>query len=138
MHEVSTLTYFPLKPGCEGYFLDKAVADFEHDLDSTKMPELDASFDKPDVTSSVSSRFPCSTITVTDNSKVQLAPSTKSHKLLCQARVLLLPVQMAGKMSTSKLIHYFSSHPEAFGFKASSPPDITLNLAKKKTSQSFS
>ena len=33
--KVSSLTYFPLEPGCEDYaFLDQAVADFEQGLDS--------------------------------------------------------------------------------------------------------
>ena len=32
---VSSLTHFPLEPGCEDYaFLDQAVADFEQGLDS--------------------------------------------------------------------------------------------------------
>ena len=42
-------------------------------------------------------------------------------------------------MPASKLIHYFSRHPEVFGFQASSPPDnIILNLANKRTDQSLS
>ena len=42
-------------------------------------------------------------------------------------------------MLASKLIQYFSSHPVAFGFQSSSPPDnITLNPADKKTDQSLS
>ena len=42
-------------------------------------------------------------------------------------------------MSASKLIHYLSSHPAAFGFWASTPPDnITLNSINRKTVQSFS
>ena len=42
-------------------------------------------------------------------------------------------------MSASKLIHYFSSHPAAFGFWASTPPDnISLNLANRKVDQSLS
>ena len=54
-----------------------------------------------------------------DNSKLQLAPSICTHKLWCQARALLAPVSLATKMSASKLICYFSSHPAAFGFWAS-------------------
>ena len=60
--KVSSLTHFP--PGCEDYFfLDQAVADFEHGLDSIltdsiEIPELDMSLDDPDaITSSVSSGF---------------------------------------------------------------------------------
>ena len=42
-------------------------------------------------------------------------------------------------MSASELIHYFSTHPAAFGFQASSLPDnITLNPANKKTNQGHS
>ena len=42
-------------------------------------------------------------------------------------------------MSASKLICYFSSHPAAFGFWASSPPDnITLNSANRKADESLS
>ena len=62
--KVSSLTHFPLEPGCEDYaFLDQAVADFEQGLDSfptnsLETLKLDTSLDKPDViTSSVSSRF---------------------------------------------------------------------------------
>ena len=88
--------------------------------------------------SSSSSRLLCSVNALSDNFKLHLAPRIKSHKLWCPARALLLPVPLVGKMSTFKLINYFSSHPEAFGFQASSPPDnITLNAANKKTDQSF-
>ena len=62
--EVSSLSHFPLEPGCEDYaFLDQAVADFEQGLDSIltdslETPELDTSLDEPDaITSSVSSGF---------------------------------------------------------------------------------
>ena len=42
-------------------------------------------------------------------------------------------------MPASQLIHYFSSHPAAFGFEASTPPDnITLNSANRKADQSLS
>ena len=42
-------------------------------------------------------------------------------------------------MSISKLICYFSSHPAAFGFKASTPPDNTsLNFANRKVDQFLS
>ena len=42
-------------------------------------------------------------------------------------------------MSASKLICYFSSHPSAFGFQASTPPDnIFLNSANRKADQSLS
>ena len=62
-------------------FLDQAVANFEQGLDSIlteplKTPELDTSLDEPDViTSSVSSGFLHSVSTLSDNSKLQLAPS---------------------------------------------------------------
>ena len=42
-------------------------------------------------------------------------------------------------MSASKLIHYFSSHPAAFRFWSSTPPDnITLTSTNRKTDQSLS
>ena len=49
MSKVSSLTHFPLEPGCEDYsFLDKAKVDFEQGLDSilsdpVETLELDAS-----------------------------------------------------------------------------------------------
>ena len=64
MGKVSSLTHFPLEPGCEDYsFLDFPVADFKQGLDSIlidsiETPELDTSLDDPDaITSSVSSGF---------------------------------------------------------------------------------
>ena len=81
----------------------------------------------------------CSINTISDTSKLQLAPSIHTRKLWCQARALLAPVSLATKMSTSKLIHYFSSHPAAFGFRASTPPDnISLKSANRKVDQSLS
>ena len=42
-------------------------------------------------------------------------------------------------MSESKLIHYFSSHPAAFGFWSSTPPDsITLTSTNRKVDQNLS
>ena len=68
-----------------------------------------------------------------------LFPSIHTRKLWCQARALLAPVSLATKMSASKLICYFSSHPAAFGFWASTPPDnISLNSANRKADQSLS
>ena len=44
----------------------------------------------------------------------------------------------ATKMSPSKLNHYFSSHPAAFGFQSSTPPDnITLTPTNRKAVQSL-
>ena len=144
--KVSSLTHFPLEPGCEDYaFLDQAVADFKQGLDSIltdslETLELDTSLKEPDaVTSSVSSGILCLVSTLSDNSKPQLAPSICTHKLRCLARALLAPVSLATKMSASKLIHYFSSHPAAFGFWASTLPDnIFLNSAIRKVDQSLS
>ena len=91
--KVSSLTHFPLEPGCDDYsFLDQVVADFEQGwdsilTDSLETPELDASLDKPDaIPSSVSSGFLCLVSTLSDHSTPQLAPSIRSHKLWCQAR----------------------------------------------------
>ena len=132
--------HFPLEPGCEDYsFLDQAVADFEQGLhsiliDSLETPELDTSLDEPDaIKSSISSGFLCSVSNLSDNSKPQLAPSIRTYKLWCQAEVLLAPVSMATKMSASTLIRYFSSHPAAFRFWSSTPPNnITLTSANRK------
>ena len=78
-------------------------------------------------------------LTISDNSKLQLASSINSCCLLYHARTLLLPVPLVGKISASKLICHFSSHPAAFGFWVSSPPDnITFNTANMKTDQSLS
>ena len=143
--KVSSLTHFPMEPGCEDYtFLDQAVADFEQGLDfiltdPLKTPELDTSLEEADAitSSSVSSGFLCLGSTLSNNSKPQLAPTIWTHKLWCQARALLAPVSLATKMSASKLIHYFFSHSAAFGFQASTPPDnISLNSANRKADQS--
>ena len=125
--------------------MDQAVADFEQGLDSIltdslKTPELDTSLEEPDaITSSVSSGFLHLVSTLSDNSKAQLAPSIHTCKLCCQARALLAHVSLATNMSASKLIHYFSSHPAAFGFQASTPPDnISLTSANRKVDQYLS
>ena len=83
--KVSSLTHFPLEPGCEDYsFLDQAIAGFEQGLDSIltdslETPELDASLDEPDsVPSSVSSGFLHLLSTLSDNSQPKLAPSIRS------------------------------------------------------------
>ena len=81
--KVSSLTSFPLEPGCEDYaFLDQAVADFEKGLDSIltdslETLELNTSLDESDAvtSSSVSSGFLHLVCTLSDNSKPQLAPS---------------------------------------------------------------
>ena len=41
-------------------------------------------------------------------------------------------------MSTSKLIYYFSSHPAAFGFQASLPPDNFTITAANRIDQGLS
>ena len=84
-------------------------------------------------------RVLCSVRIISGNSSLQLAPRIKPHELWCQAMVLILSVPLSRKMSVCKLIHYFSSHPEAFGFQASWPPDnITLNPSTKRTDQILS
>ena len=53
--------------------------------------------------------------------------------------MFLATVPLATKMLASKLIPYFSSHPAAFGFQSSTPPDnITLTPANRKADQSVS
>ena len=89
--KVSSLTHFPLEPGCEDYaFLDQAIANFEQGLDSIltnslKTPELDTSLEEPDAvtSSSVSCWFLHFVSTLSDNSKLQLAPGICTHKLWC-------------------------------------------------------
>ena len=73
--KVSSLTHFPLEPGCEDYsFLDQAMTDFEQGLDtiltdSLETLELDTSLDEPDaITSPVSSGFLHLISTLSDNS----------------------------------------------------------------------
>ena len=106
MGKVSKFTHFPLEPRCEEYyFLGQVVADFEFGLysiltDSLETPELDAFFDKPDtMTSSVTYGFLCLVSTISDNSKPQLAPSIKCHKLCFEARVLVLPYHTTGRQN---------------------------------------
>ena len=139
-----SLTQFPLEPGCENYsFLDQAIADFEQGLDSIltdsiETLELDTSLDEPDVIPSVSSGLLHSVSTFSDTSKVQLAPSNRSHKLWCQARAFLSSVSLVTKITTSKLISYFSSYSASIGFWSSTPSDdITLTPAGRKADQSF-
>ena len=48
-------------------------------------------------------------------------------------------MSLATKISTPKLIHNFSSHPAAFGFWSSTPPEnITLTPANREADQSLS
>ena len=76
--------------------------------------------------------------TISDTFKLQLTPSIRSCKLWCQARVLLVPLPLATKMSVSKLICYFSSYPAAFGFWSSTPLDnITLTSANRNADHSI-
>ena len=143
--KVSSLTRFPLEPGCEDFcFLDQAVADFEQGLDSIltdsiEIPELDMSLDEPEaITSSVSSGFLHLVSTISDNSKLHFAPSIRSHKLWCLSRAPLAPVSLATKMSASELICYFYNHHTAFGFQSSTPPDhVTLTSANRKADHSL-
>ena len=135
-----------MEPWCEDYaFLDQAVADFEQGLDSIltdslKTLELDTPWMNLMLLHLLQSLLGFST---------QLVPFLiiLSNSLLlafklvnCGARLGLFlgPVSLATKMSASKLIPYFSSHPAAFGFWASTPPDnISLNSANRKADQSL-
>ena len=95
MAKVSTLMHFLLELGCEGNsFLDWVLGDFEHGFgffltDCINMPQLDASFSEADA---MSSSYPLVFLyfvsTISDNSRLQVAPSIKSHNLLCQAMAL--------------------------------------------------
>ena len=85
--------------------------------DLVDIPELDASIDQANVVpSSVSSGFLCLANTVSDASRMQLAPNIKLHKLCYQIRALLISASQAGEILTCELIYYFSSHPVVFGF----------------------
>ena len=144
--KVSSLNHFPLEPDYEDYSsLNQAMTDFEQGLDSIltnslETPELDTSLGEPyAITSSVSSGFLHSVSTLSYTANLQLTSSIRSCKLSCQARAPLAPVPLATKMSASKLIHYFSSHPAAFGFQSSTPLDnITLSSTNRKADQSLS
>ena len=144
--KVSSLTHFPLEPGCDNYaFLDQAVADFKEGLDSIltyslETLELDTSLEEPDAIFCLQSVLGFSTQLVPFLIIVScsLLLAFELIKLWCQARALLAPVSLATKISASKLIHYFSSHRTAFGFWASTPPgNITLNSANRKADQSL-
>ena len=146
MGKVSSLKHFLLEPGCEDYsFLDQALAEFELGsdsilTDSIKTLELEKSFNEPEIiTSSSLQGFTPLVSTVSYTSKLQLAPSIRSHKLWCQARALLSPVSMAAKMLASKVTQNFSSHPAAFEFQSTTLQDnITLNPANRKADWSLS
>ena len=144
--KVSSLTHFPLEPGCEDYaFLDQAVGDFEQGLDSILTDSLDTRIGHflgwawCHYIFSLLLGFSTQLVPFLIILSHSLLLAFLLHKLWCQARALLAPVSLATKMSASKLIHYFSSHPAAFGFWASTPPDnITLNSANRKADQSLS
>ena len=90
------------------------------------------------IISSVPSEFLNLSSTLYDNSKLQLASISRSPKLWCKARALLLPPALVGKMSASMLIYYFSRKLAAVGLQASFPPYNTLLKAvNKKTDKSF-
>ena len=75
--------------------------------------------------------------TISDSSLLKLAPCIKSFKVWCLGRALLLPVSLAGKISFSELINYFSSHPKASEFWAYILlDDVDLNDVNKKNDQS--
>ena len=96
MSIVFTLTHFPLELGSKDYsFLNQAVEDFEHTLDSILIesidtPELDAFLEEIDAMPySVSSFFLYLVSPVSDTSRLKLASSIKSFTLCCQARALV-------------------------------------------------
>ena len=95
---MSTLVHYLVDLDCKDYnFLDQALKDFGHGLyyilmDCVKMQEFVVSFDESDA---IFLQFLPGSY---DNSKPQLVPCTKYHKLCFQARVLLLPVLLLGKL----------------------------------------
>ena len=138
--KVLSLNHFPLEPGYEDCsILDQAVAYFEQGLDSfladsIETLEIDRSFDEPEViTCSACSGFLCLVSTGSDTSELPLALGIRYHKLWCQVRSLLLPLSLATKIPTSKLIQYFLSQAAAFwSLSSSRAGTITLNPANRK------
>ena len=133
------------EPGCGDYsFLDQTVADIEQGLDfilidSFETPELDTSLDEPDaITSSVPSGcfHLVSTILILSNCSLPLALGLTN----CGARLgCLFPLCLL--LTRFQHLNWFttSSHPAAFGFLPSTPPDnITLPTANRKADQSLS
>ena len=134
--KLPTLMHLSLEPGFEDYcFLDQAAADSVHSLDAQihsthhnwmhhMMRLMSCLLVSWGYLHSVSF----------SNSRLQLASSIKSHKLGWKSKVLPLPVPQGSTMSASKLMHHFSSHLVAFGFRASLPPDdITVSPANRNT-----
>ena len=144
--KVASPTHFPLEPGCGDFsFLDQAIANFEQGLDSIltdsiETPELDTCLDEPDaITSSVSSGFLHLVGTISDTSKLQLAPSIKFHKLWCQARALLALCLWLPRCQNLNCFTTSLATLLAFGFQSSTPPDnIALTATNRKADQSLS
>ena len=68
-------------------------------MDSIETLKVEASYAEPEtVASSVLSGFLHLFSTLSDNSEWQPSLSIKSHKLWCQARALLLLIQLVGRM----------------------------------------
>ena len=105
---------------------------------SVKTPELNACFTNPYViVSSVSSGLLCSVSTTSDNSKLQLTSSIKSHDGAQLGQYFCLYHWLA-RCQLLNSFPTFSSDPVTFAFWDSLPPNnITLNPINKKTDQSF-
>ena len=133
-------------PRFTGKVLHQALADFEQGLDSIltdqlKTPELETSLDELMLLHLLQSLLDFSTQLVPFLIVLSCSLLLAFELVNCGARLglFLPPVSLATKMSASKLIHYFSSHPAAFGFQASTPPDnISLNSDNRKADQSLS
>ena len=93
--KVSALIHFPLEPSFEDYTLsDHAVEEFDHNLDSILIDFTEhCHWMHPFMTLMLSLLlpFPGSYIWLVPliTFKLQLTPSIKSHKLLCEARALI-------------------------------------------------
>ena len=99
--------------------------------DFSETLELDASFaETVAVLSSFHTGYLYLVSTTYHISKLQLAQASNVVNDGSRLGSLPLPVPLAGKMSASNLIHYFSSHPVA-------PDNTTFNVANK-TNQSVS
>ena len=142
--KVSSLTHFPLEPGCMPFWIRLLLT-----LNKDWTPSSLIHLKHWNWTLPWRSLMPLHLQSLLGFS-TWLVPFLiiLSHSLLlafvlinCGARLGLFcaHVSLATKMSTSKLIHYFSSHPAAFGFWAPTPPEnISLNSANRKVDQSLS
>ena len=109
-------------------FLYQAVADFEHGLvfmftESIKTPELDVSFNEPDVISPSVFRVSTLPFLIVLNHGLFLASNVINYRAKLGHYFCWCHLQT----KTSKWLYHFFNHPVVFQVWASCPPDnITL------------